>query len=537
MKKNLKNLLLLSLLCISVSCEKDAIESPKEAVASNNIKASTARITTDVRLKDLSGYPIGIETEYSVIQGNNATALDLLKNQYSSFTMRLYTSELYTGSDSNNWGTLSFVNPDKLYDFARNNSYSRVFGHCLVYHSGLASGQESYIGSHTTAQFEAAIKTHIESIVNHYKAKGMANRSYDVMNEIIEDASTSYRNTVFRQKYLTDADYLQFIIRCFKWAKTADPAAKLFYNDYNWDVNPAKRQRIINLVNAIKNPANNIIANGVSTPIIDGVGLQSHLDTTNFGVGNNFGDALTTAVGTGLLVHISELDVSINLADQSESVNPYTEALKQKQTDIYRRVPQIYYNNVPASQRFGITMWDLNDFNSWVPKSLRPNSHYDKATLYDDGFGKKPCYWGMASGLAGYTLLPTDKSFTITPQNYTDVMFDAGANAVISTTAYTGNNNQKWTLDHQGNGVYKIRNNATGGYISGSAGATANGTALISNTVANNSQLVKITALDNGVYSLIVGANQGFDRNASNGKMQFYGYWGGANQKMKLEIK
>jgi hypothetical protein len=67
--------------------------------------------------------------------------------------------------------------------------------------------------------------------------------------------------------------------------------------------------------------------------------------------------------------------------------------------------------------------------------------------------------------------------------------------------------------------------------------ATTNGTALISNTGANNSQLVKITPLDNGIYSLIVGANQGFERNASNGKMQFYGYWGAINQKMKLEIK
>jgi endo-1,4-beta-xylanase len=279
MTTNLKKTMLLSLLCLSIACEKDTIEMTKETTHSVLKNASTARITTDLKLKDFATYPIGIETEYSVIEGNNPTALDLLKNQYNSFTMRLYTSEMYTGADVNNWGTLSFTNPDKLYDFARTNSYSRVFGHCLVYHAGMATGQESYINNHTTAQFEAVIKTHIENIVNHYKVKNMANRSYDVMNEIIEDASTSYRNTIFRQKYSSDADYLQFIIKCFKWAKTADPYAKLFYNDYNWDVNGAKRQRIINLVNALKNPANNILVNGNSTPIIDGVGLQSHLDS------------------------------------------------------------------------------------------------------------------------------------------------------------------------------------------------------------------------------------------------------------------
>jgi endo-1,4-beta-xylanase len=540
MKKIIKTISVFSLLCLSFSCTKDEIDPvvPEAVVSSVPSKGLTARITTDQRLKNLSGYPIGIETEYSVISSGNSTALDLLKNEYNSMDVRLYGGEVYTGTiDANNWGTLSFANPDNLFNFAKNNGYSRFHGHCLVYHVGLANGQDSYIQNHNTAQFEAIIKTHIESIVNHYKAMGMANRSYDVINEVIDDVTTGYRNTVFRQKYLTDADYNQFIIKCFKWAKAADPTAKMFYNDYNWENSDGlKRQRIVNLVNIIKAPANNIIVNGVSTPIIDGVGLQSHVGTNNFGTGNDFTNALTAAKGTGLLVHISELDVSINVQDQTEAANPFNEALKQKQADVFRRIPQIYYNTVPAAQRFGITMWDLNDANSWVPKYLRA-SHYDKATMYDDNYNKKPGYWGFATGLAGYTLLPTNQSFTITPLSTTNVIFASGANATLGTNGYSGNNNQKWTLDHQGNGVYRIKNNGTGGYISGAAGATANGTALISNTALDNSQLVKITPLDNGIYSLIVGTNQGFDRNASNGNMQFYGYGAGANQKMKLEIR
>jgi endo-1,4-beta-xylanase len=539
MKKFLQTLSLFSLVSLTFSCSNDYIDpSGEELVKESPTGLLSSKITTDERLKNLSGYPIGIETEYSIISGGNVNASTLLSTEYNSLTLRLYGTEIYSGlMDANNWGTLNFTTADLLHDYAKSKLYTRFHGHPLVYHIGFPASQASYVQSHTTAQFEALMKTQIESIVTHFKTRGMANRSYDVINEVTDDFSTGYRNTIFRQKYATDADYLQFVIKCYKWAKAADPAAKLFYNDYNWqDVNGTKRQRISALVNAIRNSANNILVNGVSTPIIDGIGVQSHIDTDTFGTGANYSADITEAKNTGLLVHISELDVSINLSNQTEIANPYNEALNQKQVDVFRKVPGIYYNLVPAAQRFGITMWDLNDSNSWIPKSQR-TSGYDKPTLYDNNFNKKPAYWGFASGIAGYTLLPTDKSFVITPQSSSNVIFASGANAVLGTNAYTANNNQKWTLDHIGSGVYRIKNNGTAGYMSGSAAATANGTGLISNTTLDNSQLVKISPLDNGLYSLVVGTAQAFDRNGTTGNMQFYTYGGGANQKMKLEIK
>jgi hypothetical protein len=69
-----------------------------------------------------------------------------------------------------------------------------------------------------------------------------------------------------------------------------------------------------------------------------------------------------------------------------------------------------------------------------------------------------------------------------------------------------------------------------GGYISGSGDAAANGEILISNTTLGNLYLIKITAFDNRIYSLIVGTNQGFDTNSSSRNIQFYSFGGGANQ-------
>jgi endo-1,4-beta-xylanase len=59
-------------------------------------------------------------------------------------------------------------------------------------------------------------------------------------------------------------------------------------------------------------------------------------------------------------------------------------------------VAESYYNNVPASQRYGITVWNLTDADSWIVTTL---GRTDYPTLFNSGYQKKPAYTFFKQGL------------------------------------------------------------------------------------------------------------------------------------------
>jgi endo-1,4-beta-xylanase len=94
--------------------------------------------------------------------------------------------------------------------------------------------------------------------MGHYKGQCYA---WDVVNEAINDDGT-WRPSPFYNTFQTD-----YFAIAFNAAKRADPAAKLYYNDYNLEYNQAKTDRAVELVKIVQ---------AAGAPI-DGVGLQAHL--------------------------------------------------------------------------------------------------------------------------------------------------------------------------------------------------------------------------------------------------------------------
>lgn len=371
--------------------------------AQDNNKVPELIKKKSICFKDVALYPIGISAAPNVLIQNPAT-INTVKNNYNSITMRFYNAFLYKNTSPTQWGTIDFTWPDKHLEFIKQNeNFIRFHGHCLVYHIGLSKDQEEYIKNASIKDFEANYKMQIETILARYKDKGIKNRSYDVINEVIKNDSTAfYDTTIFRKKYASDEDYYQFIKKCFVWAKTADPDAKLFYNDYGMEWGDYKSKKIVQLIEKLKNES--ISINGKKIAIIDGIGHQTHIDIDSFNY-YKFAASLDYCTKTGLLVHLSELDVSVNINDVSLKANPYTQDRKQIQADLFRKVPEMYYSHVPESQRFGITFWDLTDTDSWIPTHQRKKSKWDNATpYYSKNCDKKPAYYGFASGLAGYTI-------------------------------------------------------------------------------------------------------------------------------------
>ena len=371
------------------------------ACKTDEIGTTPATNPEDAILRKRATFPIGISSDYAVFNKDAASA-KISKNEYNSFTLRFYNVSIYRGSTATNWGTLNLDGPDKNLQFAQDNTaFQRFHGHCLVYHIAISKEQTEYIKNASIADFEAQYKNQIEVILNRYKNKGFVNRSYDVINEVISNSSDNYDNTIFRKKYASDEAYYEFIKKCFVWARNADPDAKLFYNDYGMEFGVGKKNRVIALVEKLKSERTTV--NGVSRTIIDGLGFQSHVSIDSFN-STNYTDALKACAATGLLIHVSELDVSVNQSDLSKEINPFTDARKKLQSDLYRKVPEIYIANIPMAQRFGISFWDLNDGDSWLP-TQRPKSGWDAGTMFTaDNCTKKSAYFGFSSGIAGVTI-------------------------------------------------------------------------------------------------------------------------------------
>jgi endo-1,4-beta-xylanase len=94
---------------------------------------------------------------------------------------------------------------------------------------------------------------------------------------------------------------------------------------------------------------------------------------------------------TGLKIRISELDIKAVLNNASGQLTP---ELAAYQAVMYKYVVQSYRKYIPKAQQAGITVWGINDKNSWLY-----NNGAERPLLYDDNYNKKPAYGAFLQGL------------------------------------------------------------------------------------------------------------------------------------------
>ena len=104
--------------------------------------------------------------------------------------------------------------------------------------------------------------------------------------------------------------------------------------------------------------------------------------------------AIREAVATGLLVHISELDVRVNQAAKPNFVP--TDDRWQKQKAKFAAIVRTYRTRVPKAQQHGITTWNVGDSDSWIPNFCKCQ---DFPLPFNAEYQKKPAYAGILDGL------------------------------------------------------------------------------------------------------------------------------------------
>jgi len=369
MKRNLLFLLFISAFC---ACKKE-----KEPVT----QPVQPPVNTET-LKSVATFPVGAAIDPNLAT-NNIGYRTTVKTEYNSITTENTAKLNWIHPQQNNW---NFSGTDQLIAFAQANSL-RVHGHTLIWH---AFEEVDWVKNFTgdSAAWEAMFKNHIQTIVTRYKGKV---KSWDVVNEAFTDegklrldqsgnAGQSPNGSIWARKLGSD-----YIARAFQYAHEADPDALLFYNEYGLE-----NQGIEAKLNAVVNMINTFKSRGIP---IHGVGTQTHIGVSapDAGITN----ALQKLASTGLLVHISELDILVS--DWTNNPNlVYTPQLQEKQSNKYQFIAQTYKASVPPAQRYGITTWNVGDADSWIRTYIK---FTDWPLPFDERYSRKNAYQGYLKGL------------------------------------------------------------------------------------------------------------------------------------------
>jgi len=253
------------------------------------------------------------------------------------------------------------------------------------------SGSTEQTPAQKAAAIEAEMKRYITTTMQRYTGKIKA---WDVVNEAFMNDGKLRTNTTYsiptanaNSEFLygqyigAKYDNDNYILKAFQNAKAADPTALRFINDYNLETSKSKVDSMKALVMFINSKG----------ALVDGLGTQMHVAYNTSHAGIDY--AFKTLASTGLKIRISELDVIANTA-RTATYTP-SASIQNLQADMYKYIVQSYLKNVPAAQRYGITVWGVADTDSWLNTRATP----DVPLLFDKNFRKKVTFAGFIQGL------------------------------------------------------------------------------------------------------------------------------------------
>jgi endo-1,4-beta-xylanase len=235
-----------------------------------------------------------------------------------------------------------------------------IVGHTLVWHNQTPKWVfEGPDGKPASKELlTERLRKHIHTVVGRYKGKI---RAWDVVNEALNEDGTFRESAWFK---ILGKEYISL---AFKFAREADPAADLYYNDYSLE-NEAKRKGAIALVKWLQ-------SENVS---ISGIGTQSH-HGLEFPSVSDQEQTLIDFGKLGVKIAITELDVDllprphdhsggIGSVDYRSGLDPFKAGLppemEQRLTDRYAQIFRVILKHRNLIHR--VTFWGVTDGDSWL---------------------------------------------------------------------------------------------------------------------------------------------------------------------------
>lgn len=191
--------------------------------------------------------------------------------------------------------TFNFKQMDKIVAFTAAN-HMPLQAHHFVW------GEEKWLpdwlknGGYTQTQLLNIIRDHIMTVGRHYRGKI---REWTVVNEAFTRGAHVFG---LRDWWADRIGNISYIDQAFRWARQADPGAKLILNDF---MNEGKNDVSDAMYNYIKGAK----ARGVP---IDGIGMQMHIDGTHPPLKDEVISNMKRFGELGVEVYVTEFDVNMN---------------------------------------------------------------------------------------------------------------------------------------------------------------------------------------------------------------------------------
>jgi endo-1,4-beta-xylanase len=329
------------------------------------VLVSTGAMAQPKALKDAykDFFPVGVAVAPRNLTGPEA---ELIVKQFNSITPEnaMKMGPIHPEPDRYAWEA-----PDAIVAFAQQHGM-KVRGHTLCWHN---QTPKWFFTDEAGKQVSREVllerlKQHIADVVGRYKGRIYA---WDVVNEAVPDTGTAiYRQSKFYE--IIGEDYIE---KAFEYAHAADPAARLFYNDYNTE-SSGKREKIFKLLQKLKEK---------NVPV-HGVGLQGHWSVYEPSEAA-LQESVSRFAGLGLAVQITELDVSVHAkehgrrektaADKTE----LTPEILARQAAQYEMLFRTFRKNRGVIT--GVTFWNVSDKTTWLD-NFPVRGRKDYPLLFDE---------------------------------------------------------------------------------------------------------------------------------------------------------
>ncbi len=310
--------------------------------------------------------------------GAAADSIHLSESDYASTLSSEYSqlepeNEMKFGPIHPQPTTYDYAGPDALVAFAAANSM-QVRGHNLVWDQSLPAWVTSPATPWTPTTLSQALSDHIANVVGHYKGKVYA---WDVVNEPFNSDGTVHSTIWYDTPGIGFAGQgTKYIEQALDWAHAADPAAKLFVNDYGVETVNAKSDAMYAM-------AKDFVSRGVP---FSGVGFEFHIDPSFDTPGNlaSVGQNMQRFGALGLQVHITELDVRLPSDSASDLAS---------QAKTYQDLMTVCLGQAACT---AFQTWGFTDKYSWIPSFYQG---YGWALPFDQNYATKPAYTALLQAL------------------------------------------------------------------------------------------------------------------------------------------
>ena len=326
-----------------------------------NIAAMNGKYAGQPALKDVfkDDFHVGVALSLDQISGNEPEAMSVVERQFNSITPEniLKWEEVHPEP-----GKYRFEEADRYVAFGEKHKM-QIIGHTLVWfhqtpdwvfqnESGKPIGREALL---------ERMRDHIFTVMGRYKGRIQA---WDVVNEAIAPDGQ------LRKCKWLDIVGEDYVLKAFEFARQADPAAELYYNDYDLE-RQSKREGAIRLIRDLQKQ-------GIR---VDGIGTQGHwfLDSPSL---DEIETSIVALSEPGIKVMVTELDVGVlpfypldskvvELSsfdpESQKKYNPYPNGLPDSvQKDLANRYAELFSLFRKHRDRLGrVTFWGVHDAQSW----------------------------------------------------------------------------------------------------------------------------------------------------------------------------